>query len=111
MINDWRQTLSSCEGFDWDKGNLSKSWLKHRVNSFESEEVFFNRPLVITEDVQHSQKEERFFALGKTEQGRLLFIVFTIRRSLLRIISSRDMNLKEREVYQSYEKADSQIQK
>ena len=90
------------EGFQWDAGNRDKNWNTHRVRTTECEQAFFNRPLVVAEDVQHSQHEERFFALGQTDGGRRLFMVFTIRGTLIRVISARDMNRKERAVYQQH---------
>jgi uncharacterized DUF497 family protein len=45
------------------------------------------------------QTETRFYALGQTDTGRLLFVVFTARKNLIRVISARDMNKKERKVY------------
>ena len=87
-------------GFDWDKGNLDKNWLKHKVSNAECEEVFFNQPLLIIKDEKHSQKEKRCHALGKTESGRLLFMSFTIRNNTIRIISARDMSKKEQEQYE-----------
>jgi hypothetical protein len=50
-------------------------------------------------DVKHSQEEIRWYLLGKTDAERFLFVVFTIRSNKIRIISARDMNKKEREVY------------
>jgi uncharacterized DUF497 family protein len=47
----------------------------------------------------HSKTEKRFYALGRTDSKRTLFIVFTVRNSLIRVISARDMNRKEREGY------------
>lgn len=87
-------------GFDWDKGNLDKNWLKHRVANAECEEVFFNQPLLIIKDEEHSQTEERCHGLGKTESGRLLFISFTIRNNNIRIISARAMSKKEQAQYE-----------
>ena len=58
------------------------------------------RPLIIVKDMQHSQGEDRFYALAKTDQGRRLFIAFTIRKKLIRVVSSRDMNKKERKIYE-----------
>jgi uncharacterized DUF497 family protein len=92
--------LSSCKGFNWDEGNLEKNWIGHKVTAAECEQVFFNLPLVVADDVKHSQNETRFYALGQTDAGRLLFLGFTIRRKLIRVISARDMNRKERKVYQ-----------
>ncbi|MFV1950421.1 MAG: BrnT family toxin [Nitrospinota bacterium] len=96
--------LLKCIGFEWDKHNADKIWLKHRVSTSECEQIFFNRPLVVADDVKHSKREKRFYALGHTDAKRLLFTVFTIRRNNIRIISARDMNRKERKVYYSHEK-------
>ncbi|MCB0029767.1 MAG: BrnT family toxin [Anaerolineales bacterium] len=93
---DWLETIT---GFDWDDGNQDKNWLKHRVSNRECEELFFNLPLIVANDKQHSQLERRFFALGKTNAGRRLFIAFTIRDKLIRVISARDMSRRERETY------------
>ena len=93
--------LSECTGFDWDAGNAEKNWISHKVTTTECEQTFFNLPLVVADDVEHSQKESRFYALGQTDAGRLLFLVFTLRQKLIRVISARDMNKRERKVYQA----------
>ena len=95
--------LAECVGFDWDDGNLLKNWEKHSVSAAEAEQVFFNRPLVAAPDVAHSQDEVRYFSLGQSDAGRRLFLVFTIRRKLIRVISARDMNRRERKRYESHE--------
>lgn len=94
MIN-----LSSLDGFEWDEGNQTKNWIRHQVSAPESEEVFFNLPLLLADDVQHSQEEKRFYILGQTNAGRKLFISFTIRTKKIRVISARDMSRKERQAY------------
>jgi uncharacterized DUF497 family protein len=88
-------------GFDWDAGNERKSADKHGVGQSEAEQVFFNQPLLVLEDVRHSLAEVRFHALGRTNEGRLLHITFTPRRgdTLIRVISARDMHRQERAVY------------
>ena len=96
--------LSQCTGFEWDENNSDKNWIKHRVSLLECEQIFFNYPLGVTEDVKHSKKETRYYALGHTNERRLLFVVFTIRIYQIRVISARDMNKKEREVYLAHEK-------
>jgi len=98
---DWERQLSECEGFQWDKGNAPKIWNRHQVTPIECEELFFNRPLVISEDLGHSVKEQRLYALGRTDDGRRLFVVFTIRERLIRVLSARDMSRKERKAYES----------
>lgn len=87
--------------FDWDGGNAEKNWLRHRVSQSESEQVFFNRPLVVAEDEPHSREEVRYFALGRTDAGRLLFVAYTLRGERVRIISARDMTRRERKEYEN----------
>ena len=94
-----RDPLLDCAGFDWDDGNLEKNRELHQVTPEEAEDVFFHDPLVVRGDIRHSAHEKRFYALGQTRRGRLLFAAFTIRRNLIRVISVRDMNRKEQQVY------------
>lgn len=92
--------LADCVGFQWDTGNTDKNWLSHQVQWSECEEIFFNEPLVVALDTAHSLVETRFYALGATDNGRRLFVVFTIREKLIRVISARDMNRRERKAYE-----------
>jgi uncharacterized DUF497 family protein len=94
---------SDIEGFEWDVGNRDKNFIKHKVSWWECEEVFFNQPLYLSPDIQHSKEEERIFALGCTKAFRLLTAVFTVRNKKIRIISARDMNRREKEMF--YEKS------
>lgn len=89
-------------GFDWDEGNRRKSHDKHGVSQAEAEQVFFNEPLLVTDDTGHSAVEPRFHSLGITDAGRSLHVTFTLRAggTKLRVISARDMHRKERERYE-----------
>ncbi len=95
---DW----SRIEGFDRDDGNRVKSVAKHDVSNTEAEQTFQNVPLIVAGGAAHSQNEARFHALGRTNAGRRLFIAFTLRNAgtLIRVISSRDMDAKERKHYE-----------
>ncbi len=95
--------LEGCTGFDWDDGNLEKNWELHRVPFWEAEEVFFSEPLVVRPDREHSVSEVRYFALGQTDSGRRLFISFTTRGALVRVISARDMTRRELRAYEQKE--------
>ena len=92
--------LVECAGFQWDEGNAEKNWIKHRVGRVECEELFFNEPLLIVSDVQHSVTETRFYALGQTDGGRRLFVVFVLRDQMIRVISARGMSQREKKEYQ-----------
>jgi uncharacterized DUF497 family protein len=86
--------------FEWDEGNIDKNYIKHNVQWFECEQVFFDEHFYVGRDVKHSQKEERWLGLGKTYEGRKLCIIFTIRNKKIRIVSARDMSKKERKQYE-----------
>ena len=88
----------SIEGFQWDDGNATKNWTRHHVSQTEAEQVFLNRPIVVTAATA-AGIEPRHFALGRTDAGRQLAIVFTFRGSLLRVISGRPMSRGERRTY------------
>ena len=89
----------SLDGFDWDEGNVTKNSDRHQVASTECEEVFLNKPLLLADDVRHSANEVRNYALGQTDNGRLLFIAFTVRGTRIHVISARPMSGKERQIY------------
>ena len=96
--------LDKCTGFDWDQYNSYKNWSKHNVSTSECEEIFFNQPLVISNDIRHSGSERRFYSLGKTDRNRKIFIAFTVRENLIRVISARNMTSTEKRKYKRYEK-------
>jgi uncharacterized DUF497 family protein len=50
-------------------------------------------------DEKHSQTENRYLILGKTNQERFLTVIFTIRKNKIRVISARDMKRKEKSIY------------
>lgn len=93
--------LAKISGFDWDVGNTRKNE-KHCVSMAESEQVFFNTPLLVLGDSRHSSREIRFHALGKSDSERLMHITFTLRddKQKIRVISARDMHIKERKIYE-----------
>jgi uncharacterized protein len=103
------EILSKCTGFEWDKHNSEKVKTRHGVAPVECEQVFFNLPVIAGDDEKHSETENRFYVLGQTDSARLLFLVFTVRNDTARVISTRDMNKKERGVYKTHEE-DSSVQ-
>jgi uncharacterized protein len=94
-----KKILENCTGFKWDQGNSTKNWDQHDVSTGECEQIFFNRPLIIKRDKEHSKLENRYYVLGRTNVNRQLFAVFTVRNDKIRIISARDMTDAEMERY------------
>jgi len=92
--------FKTLEGFDWDSGNSEKNKVKHDVTISECEEVFVNLPLLLADDEKHSQAEKRYYVLGQTNKKRQMFVAFTARQNKIRVISARDMNRKEGDLYE-----------
>jgi hypothetical protein len=86
-------------GFQWDNGNIDKNLIKHNVENWECEQIFFNRPLIVLDDPKHSVAEKRWAAFGKTDTDRFLVVIYAKRHNLIRVISARDMNKRERIFY------------
>ena len=97
-----KMKMKNITGFDWDDGNKTKCQ-KHGVTLSELESAFY-KMLHIFPDLKHSQSEERYIALGVTEEGRHVFVAFTLRKicekTYIRPISSRYMHQKEIDHYE-----------
>jgi uncharacterized DUF497 family protein len=98
-VKGFPDELARCTGFEWDEGNADKNWETHEVACGVAESVFFNRPLIVASDVAHSQRVRRYAALGRTDEGRRLAVIFAVRATLVRVISARDMSKRERRIY------------
>jgi hypothetical protein len=89
-------------GFDWDRGNREKCE-NHGLSRAVIEDLF-GRPLAILPDAVHSQRENRFRAIGRTDKGRGVFIIFTLRQKgeelLIRPVSARYMHKKEIDAFE-----------
>jgi uncharacterized DUF497 family protein len=99
---DERESIdfSALEGFDWDDGNINKNRLKHDVRPSECEEIFFNEPIIIIDDLEHSsEQEQRYKVLGVTTDGRKLALAITLRSNKIRVIMARDQTRKERVLF------------
>lgn len=92
--------LNKITDFEWDEGNVDKSYKKHGITPNEAEEIFLDKDVLLQEDIRHSQKETRLIAIGKTESEKTLFVVFIGREHKIRIISARVANKKERRRYE-----------
>ena len=86
--------------FEWDKGNATKSLLKHGISNAEAESAFEDEYRKIRFDTKHSETELRYICIGKSVLGRILCIYFTERNGKIRIIGTRSANIKERLFYE-----------
>jgi uncharacterized DUF497 family protein len=90
--------------FDWDEGNLTKNFKKHKINRKSAEQLFFNKEYFFPLGIQTTPQfdEPRFGVLGKDAEGKPLYACFTIRAGKIRIISVRPMSKMERKKYEIF---------
>lgn len=97
--------LDELVGFEWDDGNILKNEIKHGLKWQIIEEIFFNEPLVLLEDKNHSSDDEcRCVVLGYTNEKQLATVIFTKRKNKIRVISARPMSKKEKILYENFTK-------
>lgn len=88
--------------FDWDQWNIQKNEIKHSISALEAETTFYDKKLIIFNDIKHStKKERRWICYGKSSYHNMLMIAFTIRKNKIRIITARKVSKKEREIYEN----------
>ena len=87
--------------FEWDDNKAESNALKHGITFEEAVTVFADPYLLFTEDSQHSQGEDREWALGEAENGSVVVVVFTMRGEQIRIISARKATKRECQRYES----------
>ena len=86
--------------FEWDEEKAKTNFKKHRV-SFDEAMTVFPDPFSITiSDPDHSVDEQRYIDIGSSDKGRVLVVVYTERRSNIRIISCRKATPTERKLYE-----------
>ena len=84
----------------WDPAKALLNLAKHGVGFEEAATVFRDPLLLVRSDVEHSQDEERWIALGKSVRQLLLVVVHTEDERTIRIISARKAEPKERRQYE-----------
>jgi len=90
--------------FSWDIAKALTNYQKHAV-LFEEATTIFGDPLALDwEDLEHVQPERRWKRLGLSTGGRILLVVYTLRRlkdgaETIRIISARQASRRERKAY------------
>ena len=86
--------------FEWDKNKAEANLSRHEV-PFDEAKTVFDDPLYIDfYDPDHSDEEERYIVIGKSQQHRILIVSYTERNNKVRLISARKATRKEREDYE-----------
>ena len=92
--------LRKLVGFEWDAGNVDKNYKKHGITVKEAETVFLDKDLQVEPDFRHQEREKRYIAIGHAQEQKVLFVIFTIRNTKVRIISARIASKKETGLYE-----------
>jgi len=88
------------KGYIWREDTVDKLWWKHHVAIEEVEAVFTNRPRVEKIERGRLQGEDVYAALGQTEAGRYLTVIFIHKQDARAlIVTARDMTNQERKRY------------
>jgi uncharacterized protein len=86
--------------FEWDLAKAKSNESKHGVSFFEACEVFGDEHSSTVPDPDHSAAENRFLVFGASRGGRYLVVSYTERGDRIRLISARQMTLRERRAYE-----------
>ena len=79
----------SKQDFEWNEGKNLENQRKHGVSFYEAQYAFLDSNRIIAEDVEHSQKEKRYYCFGLNERGSgILTVRFTYRSGCIRIIGA-----------------------
>ena len=85
--------------FEWDSRKAAQNRRKHGVSFDEASSVFGDPDEVMISDPDHSEDEERLISIGLSSTKRLLVACYTESQSTIRIISAREAEAEEVNVY------------
>ena len=85
--------------FQWDERKAKANLKKHGVSFDEAKTVFDDPRVDFCADLEHSDAEDRFIALGMSMRERILVVCHCYRGDVVRIFSARKARLSEVERY------------
>jgi len=87
--------------FEWDERKAAANQKNHRVSFEEARSVFFDEQARLIDDPDHSEDEQRFVLLGRSNVLRLLLVCHCYRSdgNVIRIISARKATARESQSY------------
>jgi uncharacterized DUF497 family protein len=83
--------------FQWDNANRQHI-AAHDVTTSEAEEVFYNAPLEF--EMQDRNGEQRQVIIGPTFAKRILYLVWTLRDGMIRVVTAFSASRKHRQLYE-----------
>jgi uncharacterized protein len=95
------ELLSRFTGFEWNEKKGKSNFRKHGIAFNEAQGAFYDKSSALVKIIREGLSEERYILIGKTDKGRLITVVLTIREPKIRIISARHPKPKEVKIYNS----------
>ena len=83
----------------WDPAKADANLQKHGISFDEAQTIFLDPLMVYVDDVDHSDGEDRYFAMGETSDHRLIAVSYTIRAGEAWLINARTPEPAERRRY------------
>jgi uncharacterized DUF497 family protein len=73
--------------FEWDEDKDRENRIKHKVSFSLAQRAFLDPCRIIVEDISHSGEEERFYCIGRVNNG-IMTVRFTFRAKVIRIFGA-----------------------
>jgi len=73
--------------FEWDETKNQENQEKHGISFEVAQYAFADKKRIILEDLAHSEKEERYYCIGKIEEV-IVTVRFTYRKNKIRIFGA-----------------------
>jgi len=84
--------------FEWDENKNNSNIEKHGISFEEAKGAFSDNDMVVKKDTRKDYGEARFIGIGKVLE-KVILVVYTMRKTAIRLISARKANSKEKQVY------------
>jgi uncharacterized DUF497 family protein len=88
------------DAFEWEEAKAASNFRKHGISFNEAMTVFEDRLQLTIDDPDHSIQEDRYLTMGLSSSRRLLVVSHTDYGGVVRIISARKANRRERKDYE-----------
>ena len=86
--------------FEADPIKAAQNLKKHKVSFEEAASILGDAIAYTFPDPDHSVGESRWLTFGMSGMGRVLVVIYTERRSKVRLISARVATKHERKIYE-----------
>lgn len=86
--------------FEWDENKNKSNQLKHGISFEEATKIFDDEKRVEHQDFRQDYGEDRWKTIGQI-LGIIFSVTYTIRATVIRLISARRASQKERDLYEN----------